>query len=122
MDESVKRTYRRELDRHGKDIDLILKTKSGENEYGESYDESTVTVTGRVRSRSQPLVDRSQQDASDAGVDVTVYVKDTVSGITDGGGRNSTEIDVDQDGDGEFIVLYAHDQDNGLLRLECERL
>lgn len=122
MNAALKRAYRRELDRHGQPIDLILKTKSGEDEYGETYDETTETVTGRIRARSQPTVDRTQQDASDAGVDVTVYVKDTVSGITDGGGTNSTEIDTDQDGTPEFITLYAHDQDNGLIRIECERL
>lgn len=122
MDASLKRAYRRELDRHGQAVDLVLKTKTGEDEYGETYDESTTTVTARLRAQTQPLVDRSHQDASDSTVDVTVYVKDTVSGITDGGGPNSTEIDVDQDGTPEFIVLYAHDQDNGLLRLGCERL
>lgn len=122
MSKSEKRAYRRELDRHGKTVDLLLKTKSGEDEFGETYDETAETVKARLRAQTQPLTDRSHQDASDARADVTVYVKDTVSGITDGGGPNSTEIDVDQDGDGEFIVLFSHDQDNGLIRMGCERL
>lgn len=122
MNAAVRRAYRRELDRHGQDVDLVTYTKTGEDEYGEDYDETTKTVTARVTSRRQLTVDRSHQEAGTVNTDFDVYVKDSVTGITDGGGRGATEVDVDQDGEPEFVVLVLDDQGNGLYRLGSERL
>lgn len=112
----------RELERHGRPIDLILKSLDEENEYGETYSDTTESVIARVMQSNAPTPRRSHQEADDYDADSTVFIKNTVSGITDGGGQGATGVDVDLDGSAEYRVLNSFDQDNGLIQLTCERL
>lgn len=118
---SQKRARRRALDRHGQSVDLKTFSKTGEDDHGPEYDDSTTAVTARVDRSARANPNRDAFGA-DVEADAEVFVKDTVTGIRDGGGDGASEIDIDQDGDFELAVLVADDQDNGLIRLFCTRL
>lgn len=122
---SQKRARRRALDRHGQAVDLTNYEDTGEDNFGENWDptaDSPKTVTARVDRQTRPRPDRDFREVADIDTAAAIYVKDSVTGIRDGGGEGATEVDVDQDGDPEYRVLEADDQDNGLVRLNCERV
>lgn len=122
MKEAMKRVTRRELERHGQQVNVVLKTQTDVGEYGETFDETVETVAARVTSSTEMTPSRSHREAGDISTDIDVFVADTISGVTDGGGEGATEVDLDRSGDPRYVVLLLHNQDNGLLRLGCERL
>lgn len=112
---------RRALDRAGQAIDLLIKSESGSDDYGQNYTESTTSTTGRVvrGGSSESIRDASGQDVQ---ADAEVYVPSDVSGLTGGAHDGATGVDVDQDGTAEYLVAVADDQGNGLVRLVCEQV
>lgn len=119
-----KRSHRRALDRHGRDVTLRNYNSSSEDDYGEVWSEtadSPHTVTARVDRSRAPTPDRDARQEGEVSADVEVYIKDdttAASNLRDGGGKGATEIDVDGE---TYVVLRSNDQDNGLLELTCER-
>lgn len=115
------RVASRTLERAGQDVDLVLKTETGEDDYGPNYSESTTSTVGRVvrGNDAEPIRDASGNAVE---VDAEVFVPDDITGLTGGGHEGATEVDVDQDGDSEYLVLEVDEQGNGLVRLFCGRV
>jgi len=108
----------------GRDVDLIHRVKTGEDEYGENYDDDPFAenpVRARVVVGSDANESRDEY-GSDVDADAEVFVPDSVSGITEGAGNGATRVDVDRDGDPEYRVLALDDQRNGVYRLLCVRV
>jgi len=110
------RTARRELLRvHGRDITLVSRTATGEDEYGDAnISESTETVRARVVRKEQ-----AQHDADAAGERVNADVEIHVSDEKDVTGT-SPETLFRVDGQ-EYEVIRADNQDSGILVAECKR-
>lgn len=113
----------RGLKRLGQDVDLVLKTKTGEDDFGEDYSESTNSgvkaVVRRRTSSAEPIRDASGNEVE---ADAEVFVHSSTTGLTGGGNEGATEIDVDQDGNTEYLVYVVDDQDSGIIRLVSGRI
>lgn len=106
------------IDKIGRDLEFTHFEKVGENDYGEVYDETSETITGRIN-RSGTLVQQRNEHSASIQVDAIVYIKiDDGDNVNADGGDGSSQIDVDGQ---TYIVMQADVQDNGLLRLDCER-
>lgn len=107
------------LDEVGQDVTHTTFSSSSTDSYGDpSWSSSDSTVTARVEQSRVPRQTRTVA-GEEIEVDVTIYVKDTVS-VTDidaGDGRPD-EFTV---GGTEYKVLRADDQDNGLIACDCVR-
>lgn len=102
----------------GRDLEHTYYTKVGENDYGEEYDDAVETLTGRIN-RSGTLVQQRNEHSANVDVDAIIYLrKIDAENVTDGGGDGASEFRVDGQ---TYIVMQADDQDNGLLKLDCER-
>lgn len=125
---SVSNTARRALDHAGQTINLTNYTADNTTERVQTWNETTNSphsITARVNVRTQPRVSRDMREEGDVDIDATVFIPDDasgVSGIRDGGGQGASVIDVDQDGTDDYRVLVNNDQDNGVIRLACERI
>lgn len=111
----------RALARTGQTVDVINYQQTGEDDYGEHY--SKVTPVASVPARVEAGNSKFLRDAlgADADLDAVIYVEDSVSIARDGGGEHATQIDVDGDGTGEYVVVFAHTPGNGMHRLDCRR-
>ena len=106
------------LDRLGEAIDLKTKTEGTESEFGETVDsESTQTVNAIVPTPSRSR-DAAFYGIADTDLDIEFIIDGSID-VSDGGGRLASEIDKDQDGTFEYVVLTAVDTQNGLQRLAC---
>lgn len=114
-------TAGRALRRVGQTVEVINYTKTGEDAYGENY--SPNLPAEAVSARVDPGDPDHLQDevGNDAVLDAAIFVEDSVTISRTGGGDGATRIDVDQDGVGEYVVVFANDQGNGLTRLDCRR-
>lgn len=82
-------------------------------------------VSARVDLRSTPRVIETVRESGDAEVDGRVYLPDDASGVSsirDGGGKGASTVDEDEDGTDDWRVIVLHDEQNGLVRLDCERI
>lgn len=109
------------LDVVGQPLDLVTKSQTGEDDHGPNYSESTTSTRGRVvqETTADPFRDASGNEVE---AEAEVYVPSSLTGLTGGGHEGATEVDVDQDGTSEYLVLKVDDQDNGLYRLICGRM
>lgn len=122
-----RRAARRSVDRHGQSVNLTnYEEDDSERVQTWSADsDSPHSITARVDLRNQPRQTGSIRESGDAEVDARIYIADDADGvgsIRDGGGKGASTIDVDQDGTEDYRVLVAFDEDNGLKRLDCERI
>lgn len=112
----------RAIDRLGRDVTLQNYSKTGEDDYGEDWSaDSPQTIKARVAKASGfPLVetDRRMIEQGEVNTPTEVYIKDSVTGIRDGGGEGASEIEVDGE---TLVVLQIDDNDRGVIRLICER-
>lgn len=119
--------HRRSLDTHGQTVDLT-NYESDTSERVETWTATTSSphsITARVDLRETPRVVDTVRESGDADIDARIYVADDASGVSsirDGGGKGASTVDVDQDGSVDFRVIVSHDEDNGLLRLDAERI
>lgn len=106
------------LEQHGRDIEHTYYTKVDETDYGEEYESDTETLTGRINRQGTVLQDRSEHSAA-VEVGAVIYLKiSDEENVADGGGDRASEFVVDGE---KYIALQVDDQDNGLLRVDCER-
>lgn len=118
-----KRAARQSVDRHGRDITLrnFESSESGGRETWTETTDSPHTVTARLDRSTRPRPDRDAAATGEPMADVTPYIRDDASGISNlrgGGGEGASEIEADGI---TYIVVQADNQDNGLYALECER-
>lgn len=118
-DAQIKRTNRRMLARHGKDVTHRTYSETGTDGYGDpEHSESTSTVTARVHRPSSPTeVRNASGDEIQADVEVIVADSVSVTDVDSGDGRPD-EFVADAT---EYRVLRVDDQDNGLLVCQCVR-
>lgn len=111
----------RALSRIGQDVDVINFTKTGEDDYGENFaKDDPIRTKGRV-GRASGVGFLGDALAFDPDLDVAIYVEDSVTIKREGGGEHATRVDVDLDGDAEYVVVSKQDQGSGLYRLDCRR-
>lgn len=116
-DATIARTARRQVTREGIDIDIRTKTETGESEYGEEYSESTQTVQAIVPTPSESR-DADFFGVGDTELDIQ-FIMDSSIDVPGGGARLASEVDMDQDGTFEYVVLTSVDTQNGLQRVAC---
>lgn len=123
-----KRANRRGVDRHGKSVDLTNYTKS-EDDYTQDWSETTDsphTINARVQQRrGVPRPSRDVRETGDIEADFSLFIRDDADGIDnirDGGGQGASTFDTDQDGTDDLRVLLKYDEDNGIVRLDAERI
>lgn len=129
VNDRLKRTARRALDRAGVDVRLqnYSLSESGGRQKRSATSSSPHTITGRVERTASASPDRGLRETGEPEADAVVYIRDDASGassIRDGGGRGASEIDLDTSGSfsADYSIIRSDDQDNGLLALECERV
>lgn len=82
-------------------------------------------VPARVDLRSQPRKSGTVRESGDAEIDARIHVPDDgpgVSSIRDGGGKGASTIDETGNGEVDWRVVVKHDEQNGLVRLDVERV
>lgn len=108
------------LDRHGRDVTLQNYSQNGEDDWGENWTaDASQTVKARVVSGAVTDTDRDRLNVADPEMMLDVFVKDSITGITSGGGEGASELTIDSH---TYVVLHKDNQDNGLYRLVCERV
>lgn len=112
------------LEEFGREIADALtnyeRSESGGRETWTATSASPHTITLRLEQASvAPSPDRNAMATGEVATSTTIYVKDTVTGIRDGGGEGASEITVDGQ---TYVVVQQTDQDNGLYALHCERV
>lgn len=122
---TIETAARRALERFGDDAELTNYESDGDDDHGTHWvatADSPVTVTARVvrGDTSQTVRDGSGVDTE---IDAEIFVKDSVTGIRDGGGESATEVVTNPGAAHEqaYVVLQLDDQGNGLYRLLCVR-
>lgn len=115
------RATRRKIDRHGHDVTLTNYEVASEDEYGERYQQTTdspKTVQAIVDRTSKGIGYERDARSADTKSARLFHVKDTVTGITDGGGDGASTI---TDDGTDYVVMEKDDLQNGSYRLLCWR-
>lgn len=127
----VNLSHQRSLDTHGQTVRLY-NYESDDSERVQTWNETDAsphTIQARITPRDSPRTARDVRETGDVDIDASILIKDDADGadsIRDGGGEGASVIDPDEDGvnsDGtDWRVLVKHDQDNGHVRLDVERM
>lgn len=124
-----KRAARKALDRAGRDVRLqnydLSESSGRETRSATAGSPHTIAARTDMGQRTRP--DRSIRESGEPEADATIYIRDDADGassIRDGGGRGASEIDESTSGsfNADWLVIQSHDQDNGLIALEVERV
>jgi len=120
------RAAKRALARRGTKVDIINRTKNDgkSDKYGDVYDDDEYSgnpVTARIVRGGGATKDHAEYGTRVEG-DAEIFIPDDISEVIGGGGQRATRLDVESGGEPEYLVLEVDKQENGLIRLVCERI
>lgn len=110
---------RQSVDRHGISVTLTNYSKTGEDDYGENYDDGTDhTITARPWSRTRGTEDRDNREAGEVDADRLFVVKDNETGINSisaGAGKGASEI---TENGTTYYIIRVRENNDGTKTLE----
>lgn len=124
MDKSHDRATHRAILRNGTGASLTNYEKTGEDDYGETWSETSGSphAVRVIRdSRNTPRAERSAYQNAAVDVDAQFLLSDDVTGtdaIRDGGGEGASVLTVD----GTDYVVIEEIRQGGAITLACERV